>query len=146
MVHRGAAHGRCRFWICRICIKLASTRGRGVARHDTKRVNVERNRQHRTRLATLAVATLLLCSCEAWKERMAYWNSPQGQALQAQQMMQLQQQSHQQSMAADQMQFQLLQQQAQMSHDHMMRMKPVKVEHSGSVDVRHSGSLHVRRW
>src|SRR5688572_33165572 len=95
---------------------------------------------HRHRLRTLrllaVVGLVSLTSCEAmqqnWERNAAFWNSPQGQMVTLQAFQQ-QQALNQQSYQFEQS---LLLQQAQMYAESARSMQPVRVEHSGSVDVR----------
>lgn len=83
-------------------------------------------------------ATLLACccaslvSCEAWQQNLAFWNSPQGQAMTLHAMQQ------QQTLSQQSFQFQQsqLMQQQRMHMDMARSMQPLRVEHSGSVEIR----------
>ena len=92
------------------------------------------------RLPALLVCASL-ASCGAWQQNAAAWNTPQGQALVLQGVQQ------QQALAQQNYQFQqnLLLQQQQMHMDMARSMQPVRVQHSGSIDVRHSGTIRVRQ-
>lgn len=87
------------------------------------------------------LACASLASCEAWQQNAAYWNTPQGQAMTLQ--------AIQQQQALDQQRYQFEQtrllQQQQMHADMARSMQPLRVHHSGSVDVQHSGTIRVRR-
>lgn len=96
---------------------------------------------HQRRCFAALLGCALLTSCEAWKQNAAFSNSPQGQALTLQ-AIQNQQALNQQNYQFEQMR--LLRQQ-QMHADMARSMQPVRVEHSGSIDVRHSGTIRVRR-
>jgi hypothetical protein len=95
----------------------------------------------------LAVLPLLasLASCEAmqrnWERSAEFYSTPQGQALLVQ--------SFQQQRALSQQNYQF--EQNRLLREQELRLErarltqPVKVEHSGGIDVHHSGSIRVRR-
>ena len=95
--------------------------------------------------AGIAVACLFLTSCEWLAEQRRFNASPQGQALQAQQWGMFSQQMHQQNMQNQALHHQTMQQSRQMQHDYAMRLSPVRVKHSGSLNVNHSGTIRVQR-
>lgn len=96
---------------------------------------------HRRKCLVAMFACASLTSCEAWEQNAAFWNSPQGQLAMTQ--------TFQQQQALNQQNYQFEQnrllQQQQMRLDLWRSMQPVRVQHSGSIDVQHSGAIRVRR-
>jgi hypothetical protein len=96
---------------------------------------------YQQRRLVMLVVCASLTSCEAWQQNAAFWNSPQGQAMTVQAIQQ-QQILNQQSYQFEQ---ERLLRQQQMHMDMARSMQPVRVEHSGSIDVQHSGTIRVSR-
>jgi predicted anti-sigma-YlaC factor YlaD len=87
-----------------------------------------------TRLTrAVLTATLLVCSaCSAWTDKSNYWNTPAGQAsiLQAVQ--------NAQAMSQRDYEFSqnMSMERARLLNAQIIASQPVKVQHSGSIDVR----------
>lgn len=96
-----------------------------------------------------AVGVLLiavsLTSCEHFRRQREFWKSPEGQRLQAMQWMQVGDQLHRQNLQFQQQSYQAEQLQLRRMHELQLRSRPIKVEHSGSVELRRRGTVRIRR-
>jgi hypothetical protein len=96
---------------------------------------------HPRRSLVALLACAALTSCGAWQQNAAFWNSPQGQAMTLQ--------AVQQQQALDQQNYQFeqtrLMRQQELHADLARSMQPVRVQHTGSIDVQHSGTIRIRR-